>query len=250
MLWNLLDFLFYWGIGVAEEDDFLSSFWVVNYHSGHSPADGPLWFLRTLILLLPLTPVVYGLNKNRYLCWIALVLYLLLFTNTGIFKQGTVIGFACFNLGGFFALSKFGKSLEEKFKIPRHRLLLSNILIITAFMLLCLVDYKLRIGKCMAWGVVHWSVLTIGSVFAMTIPVCLGEKTTQILDNLGKASFFLFCLHEPIIPYVRSLVCNVVGTGNWGYTLTVVAVVLVCLLTFKLMDKACPTVLAVLNGGR
>ena len=117
-------------------------------------------------------------------------------------------------------------------------------------MLLCLVDYKLRIGKGMAWGGVHWSVLTIGSVFAMTIPVCLGEKTTQILDNLGKASFFLFCLHEPIIPYVRSLVCNVVGTGNWGYTLTVVAVVLVCLLTFKLMDKACPTVLAVLNGGR
>ena len=118
LLWNLLAFLFYWCIGIAEGNDFLSSFWVVDYHSGHSPADGPLWFLRTLILLLPLTPIMYGLNRNKVLSWASIALYLLLFTNSSIFKQGTVVGFACFNLGGFFALSKFGKSLEEKFTPP------------------------------------------------------------------------------------------------------------------------------------
>lgn len=255
LLWNLLAFLFYWGIGVAEGDDFLLSFWVVDYHSGHSPADGPLWFLRTLILLLPLTPVVYGLNKNRYFCWISLVLYLLLFTNTGVFRQGTIFGFACFNLGGFFALSKPGKKLEEKFTPPpthtsSRRLLLVNLVILTAFMTLCLVDDKLRISKGMVWGLVHWSMLTVGSVFAMTIPASLGEKTGQILDSLGKTSFFLFCLHEPLIPYIRMTVVPLAGSGDLGYTVTVIVVVTLCLMAYMLMMRLCPLALALLNGGR
>lgn len=118
ILWNLLAFFFYWSIGVAHSSDFLSSFWVVNYHSGHSPADGPLWFLRTLILLLPLSPLIYIVNKRRWFCWLSVVFYLLLFLNMGIFKQGTMIGFACFNLGGFFALSGIEQILK---KCPPHR---------------------------------------------------------------------------------------------------------------------------------
>lgn len=117
LLWNLLAFLFYLGGGLAEGSDFLSSFWVVDYHSGHSPADGPLWFLRTLILLLPLTPLMYLINKKRWLSWFSVVIYLILFINIGVLKQGTVIGFACFNLGAFFALSGIENVLCNK-KLP------------------------------------------------------------------------------------------------------------------------------------
>ena len=246
ILWNLLAFFFYWSIGIAEGKDFLTSFWSVDYHSGHSPADGPLWFLRTLILLLPLTPIIYIFYINKYLCIGSLFLYLLLFSNSGIFKQGMTIGFACFNLGAFGALSNLGKLLEEKY--PQHGFI--NKLALVFFIILCILDYKLRLDNEFVWGIVHWSVLTIGSVLVMTSTSLLGERTTIILDYLGKASFFIFCLHEPIIPYVRSVFLPLAGCGDLGYTLTVVTVVVICLAVFEIMKRFCPSVLKILNGGR
>ena len=253
ILWNLLAFFFYWSIGIAEGKDFLSSFWVVEYHSGHSPADGPLWFLRTLILLLPLTPIIYVFNINKYLCIGSLILYLFLFSNYGIFKQGMAIGFACFNLGAFGALSNIGRLLEKRYppqKKQQQQHGFINKFVLVYFIILCILDYKLRLDNGFVWGIVHWSVLTTGSMLVMTLTSLLGERTTIILDYLGKASFFIFCLHEPIIPYVRSIFLPLAGCGDLGYTMTVVSVVVICLAVFEIMKRICPSVLKILNGGR
>lgn len=247
LLWNLLAFLFYWSIGVAPADEFMNSFWVVSYHSGHSPADGPLWFLRSLILLLPFTPIMYMLNKQKCLSWISVVLYLLLFTNMGPFKQGTIIGFACFNLGAFLALQKI-----EDYKVVPPRYLNSSLFIsilMIIFVVLAVIDWHLRYNGDVTWSVVHWTLLTIGGMVIMLLPSFLSESIINSLCMLGKTSFFIFCLHEPIIPFVRHFT-EVVGNSDLGYSLTIIVDVLVCLIVYWVMSKVSPKTLALLNGGR
>lgn len=96
ILWNLLAFLFYWMRGETCPQNILESFWVVDYHSGHSPADGPLWFLRTLILMLPITPLMYCINKNKTIARLSVVAYFLLFASFSFFDKGIIIGCVCF----------------------------------------------------------------------------------------------------------------------------------------------------------
>lgn len=47
-------------------EQFFQSFWVVEGKPGHSPADGPLWFVRTLMILSFISPILFILNKNKY----------------------------------------------------------------------------------------------------------------------------------------------------------------------------------------
>lgn len=249
LLWNFLAFLFYWGIGVAEGSDFMSSFWVVDYHSGHSPADGPLWFLRILILLLPLTPLMYVINKRRWLSWLSLAFYLMLFSNMGVFKQGSIIGFACFNLGAYFALSVVENKLINV-KIPLPSIYWILLLLMMIFACACVGDYFLRTENGIRWGLVHWSVLTIGGLFTMIVPAVMGGRKLGALEELGKSSFFLFCLHEPLIPYISQYVIKFAGNSNVGYTLTIIFDVIICLAAYYILRKLSPKVLAILNGGR
>lgn len=96
----------------------------------------------------------------------------------------------------------------------------------------------------------HWTLLTIGSVLIMGIPYYLNDQVISVLCQLGHASFFIFCLHEPLIPIIQKLPLALVGSGNLGYTLTVFLTVGVCLSIYFLMLRICPNVLKVLNGGR
>ena len=72
ILWNIIAFIIYTFVTHdMQMSQFFESFWFVVGKNGHSPADGPLWFVRTLIFLSVISPIMYLINKNKYLRWMS-----------------------------------------------------------------------------------------------------------------------------------------------------------------------------------
>ena len=71
---------------------FMESFWVVSSKGGHSPADGSLWFIRTLILLMVVSPVFYYVANNKFSTPVVLSLLALWILNVPGMSSGTVMG--------------------------------------------------------------------------------------------------------------------------------------------------------------
>lgn len=126
----------------------------------------------------------------------------------------------------------------------------SLIIIVSIFIINCVLDYYLRSGNSFIWGIVHWIVLSSGIVLMMILPSMIGEKTINRLSVLGKSSFFIFCLHEPIIPYISQFVLTYCDNGNLGYTFTILLDITICLTVYLFMRMICPGVLTILNGSR
>ena len=82
-----------------ESSQFFESFWVVSTKGGHSPADGPLWFIRTLMILMVASPVFYYIAKMKYSAIAVLGLLVLWILNVPGTSSGTVMGEAFFLVG-------------------------------------------------------------------------------------------------------------------------------------------------------
>lgn len=114
LIWNFIAYLVYAFIThTMQPEDFVQSFWVVNSKPGHSPADGPLWFVRTLMMLSIISPVMYCLNKNKYTAFISLILLLLWLIGCPGFNKGTIIGFTLFNAGAWLAIRNYDSYIKE-----------------------------------------------------------------------------------------------------------------------------------------
>lgn len=237
ILWNLLAFIFYWIIGKTDPSQFYQSFWSVGYHGGHSPADGPLWFLRTLILILPIVPIIYWWNCHK-LGWLSVVAYFCLFSEFNVFNSGSVIGVICFNLGTFLALNE--EMIVDKLRKYQKYIFSSAwvLFIILTFVYI----YQSEPNK--------WMLMTIisnGAIIFMIMPQYLNERINNFMKGLSKYSFFIFCFHEPLVSYMSKINSNIFGDANIGYTITVICITTICILVYKL----CPhKVLQLLCGGR
>lgn len=109
LLWNLIAFVVYTYIQhTMEPSQFMESFWVVSTKGGHSPADGPLWFIRTLMLLMVASPVFYYVANNKFCTPVVLGLSALWILNVPGMSSGTVMGGGIFPNRMLYCSSSFG----------------------------------------------------------------------------------------------------------------------------------------------
>lgn len=93
LLWNLIAYIVYTYLQqTMQPSQFMESFWVVADKGGHSPADGPLWFLRTLMILIIAAPFFYYLSKWRYAKYLVSVVVIFWLLNIPGTSSGTVMG--------------------------------------------------------------------------------------------------------------------------------------------------------------
>lgn len=233
LLWNIIAYLVYAFIThTMQPEDFVQSFWVVNSKPGHSPADGPLWFVRTLMMLSIISPVMYCLNKNKYTAFISLILLLLWLIGCPGFNKGTIIGFTLFNAGAWLAIRNYDSYIKE----PTRR-----IFILSLFLYLTIAFLDLQF-KGIPW--LHNIGILIGILVFFTLPKI---AVPNFFDNLGGASFFLYCMHEPVLVCLQSID---VLHNRGGYLLAIVITVSLCTTIFYLLKRLFPKVCGILAGNR
>lgn len=237
LLWNLIAYIVYaYGTGDMQPSQFLESFWIVTGKSGHSPADGPLWFLRTLIFLSVISPVLYVINRKRIIAWISPVIIIAWLFDLPGFHSGMVIAFCWFNLGAWLCLTKFDKAI----KAPTYAFAVAVVALYIVMSIIELYTYKQGI----VWF--HNCVLIMGMLLFFVLPKF---SVSRYMETLGGASFFMYCLHEMVIRCIQ-IIYHSSLSDSCNYLIIVIMTIILCVLAYYLLGQYCPRVLSVLTGSR
>ncbi|MBQ6198622.1 MAG: acyltransferase [Bacteroidales bacterium] len=212
-------------------------FWFVT-----GPADYPLWYLRDLMVMTLLTPLIYCLIK--YLRRASLVLLVLLYYAPLQFPFNQALFY--FGIGAWLGINhKDLIPLCHKVRIPAA---------VAAFMLLPVATSQvgrpmhLLLFKCY----IPLGIITF-------INICDFMTRNDVIRNklcaLSGSVFFIYAVHEIyILGWTKGLCLRLLGdslVATWlRYFLVPVIVLGICLLLYKLLNRWSPRALAFACGGR
>lgn len=204
--------------------------------------DGPLWFIRYLMFLCLLAPLVWWLVRHLGIYWVLLCAVALMFSS--YFE-----GICTFSAGAFFQIH--GKNLLEEFRRIRVPSYILSVFFLTGTVLLY--------DNAALYVVFRGLFILCGIVAAFNLVASgLGSGNLSVRPLLGQSSFFIFAAHNILILHEVShwLVLHIIpGVGNELYNcidlfLRPAFAVLICVSLFWLMSKVTPRLLALLTGGR
>lgn len=221
--------------------DFLNAFY--DYSSGH-PILTPFWFIRDLMILVVLSPVVYwlvrALKGGAVLLW-GIVWLVGLYSVPGFSPTGQFF----FLWGAYFGI--FGRDFVATFS-DHGRWWCAGFLLLTA---VCLfrpdggwTPYLQKLNI----------VLGVATVIFLT---AAGLKRSRIRNVafLASASFFVYAAHEWWITFLRKAwiyALHPVSEVGWlaCYFGQVAVILLLTLAGYALLRRWAPSLLAVITGGR
>lgn len=213
-----------------------------------NPIDGPLWFLRDLIIMMFISPVIYYCIRKFNLSIIVVlgICYInkLWFNITGFH----IIAVFFFSFGAYFAINKKNMFFEMK-KFDQY----ANILFV---LLLPFATYFN--GVFTPIGRIIMPIFIILSVFVFF------EISREIISKYNicvnpvfpNSSFFIFASHIILILPFSEEICNYILPGSNGiallikYFLTPLVCVSICMGLYVFLRKYVPALSKLLNGNR
>ena len=208
------------------------------------PADYPLWFLRDLMILSLLTPVLYFCVERipRLTLLLLVVCYLPLFPIPLVSFRGLFF----FSIGAWLGLRRCELlALARRIRIPAA----------VAAVVLLLVATAATGRPAHEW--LRRLFFPFGVITAMNL--CDGwlDKPgfEQRMTRLSASVFFIFAAHEIyILGWTKGLFLRLFGeslAAVWlRYLLVPVVVLLVCMLLYRILQRLMPKALAFACGGR
>ena len=201
VIWNLVALIWLFGRSVLKGDgsiyipNIIETFTYVPKDGsfGLYPADGPLWFIRDLIILNILAPIIYSILKFKPKIWLFLILAAMV-----VFKMPELLTFhrsvPPFLLGA--TLGIIGCDISSTLK----RMYGGGILLMAAS---SFVGYI--VIKEFEWGFSYivYNIFVTSSLFALFIlPWYIQKKNIETLQQLSKYSFFVYAAHIMIVGYI------------------------------------------------
>lgn len=219
------------------------------------PCNLPLWFLRDLMMVILLSPLIYFLIKS-YNKYVILILFFCYISNIFPQIQGlNITGVFFFTSGAFFSITH--KNIITTFnKYQIISLLLAVIL---------LVGTIIYDGKNTLEGqYIYPFYIIFGSISAFNISSCLiRKKNCGFPSVLSQSSFFIYAIHTILILSVADKICSFIFFNSitiryfpntilliTNYIFTPILAVTICLGIYIFMNKFMPRLLSLLTGNR
>ena len=228
---------------VMDSKGWLHIFWDSHERLGQTgaPEDMPLWFLRDLIILsFILTPIIFYVAKRKAGFLLFAVFFIL-----GMLKIPEVAGFSYsaifwFSTGAYISIQNFP---IIRYVSRYHYLYLS-------IFIGCFVASIVFRGSHLSTSWFHSLSILTGVPIVLLSSIHLGEKLSQILSKLSRATFFVFAAHTILIlDYCRSLVKIATGDNLFlCYLIPPVLAVLVCTAIYFALNKISPKLCSIING--
>lgn len=247
--WNLLAFVvatfklyLFNKIGLSNEKDYLDTSLISIFWLG--PADYPLWYLRDLLCMFFISPLIYLLLTYNPFITICIFATLYIFSIDTIIPGFGIIALFFYSIGGYLGMKKFDfvRWCDEYFI---HLLLASTILLISLNILYDSTLYEHL--KCC------FTIVGIGTT--VTIFSHFKDKHLSSLAKLSVCVFFVYATHEIyILNWTKGFFARFMGYTPAGllisYFVIPIIVVFVCFLFYKLCKKYIPSILGIITGGR
>lgn len=225
-----------------QENGIFRIFW--NCKEGLYPYNIPLWFLRDLIIVAFLSPIVYYFIKYFKLYSIFILVF---FYFTDIwFPVISVRAFFFFSLGAYFSIH--GKNMIIELRKSKWFWLFSAIITLVLSMYFEGTD-KFR------YLYIMYNVS--GSITTINIASWLIKRGhVSVHPFLSKTSFFIFALHGVYLLWQIQKLLNILFHSNNAFILTMeyflapIICVCVCLGLYYIAQRTVPRLLGILTGSR
>lgn len=214
------------------------------------PYDLPLWFLRDLIFMIILAPVIYLFIK-KFKLWYIAILFIAYISRIWTSIPGLQIS-ACFffSLGAFFSISNI-KILPT---IQKYRY---TIIPLSIILLLVNISYD-GVNTIIGQNIYPFFIITtVLSVFYLTSELV---KKYKFMANkfLVSSCFFIYACHKVIIPYLGSPldICSKIlgyilpGMPIIRYLTTPFLTIFVCMSIMQICKKLLPGIIKWYTGNR
>lgn len=211
----------------------------------------PFWYMRDLMMMVVLSPIIYWFIKKIKITFIVLLFVVYAFDFRVSWISGTFTG-AClfFSLGAYFAINKqdFTDVLWKLKKV---------IFPMTVALMICQTYTGSVMGDEISRRVHPW--LVIFQSFALILlasALCKYPKLYDINKKLARTSFFIYALHPFILAYIISAVNKVMPMGDTWYVMTFnylsapLICVGICIGIYWMLQKLMPGLLGVIIGER
>lgn len=218
---------------------FLRSYW--DLISDSLPISYPLWFLRDLMILCLLTPLIYLLVKKVKLLLIFILLawwYLDIFNYPG-FRSISVLFFVS---GAYLSINKYSFSaLIRKIPLP---ILLSLCIFFVGFDL-----YYSNINSTINKTCI---LILIGVVLRLSIALLDRVEINKVLLTLSSSSFFVYLVHEPLLSYIRSYLGGIMVPIKYTiyYFSCILLTLIISVAVYLLLKKIAPRAFNFVLGNR
>lgn len=244
--WKLL-----WDINVSE-----GGYWCLGLLKSYGmtyPMIYPFWFVRNLLILVLLTPIIHYLIK-RLGKWFIFTLGVLYLTNIWVqYPPLRIDGVFYFCLGCYLSINN--RELSNCFDCVK-----AFAYVIAAITFIACV-YLDIIGQGRVMVVILSCFALSGLISAISLTAHYLELGKfKIYPLLLQCSFFVFAIHTIGINSYCSLIFNKAANlclgfsrpiANIGeYVLSAVVTIMVCIMIFIVLKRGCPKILGLLTGGR
>ena len=260
LFWNTLAILIYFilqtvaGSLFSSDNTFVKDFGILDYLAAYGiygdyevilyPILYPFWFIRDLIILVALTPIIHFLIKHLKIWIIALFLinWLLDIVNCPILNSNSVL---FFSLGAYFSINKI--NLYDCFIKYWKPSWIVYIILAIAALITKDYDFNIYIRKV---GMI------IGIVFFFNlVAINIKNNKWHVSAFLCSASFFVFATHEPWLRFLRKSCLAIIKPEHeismiLLYFLPAIIIICVSLIGYRLLSKITPRFLATITGGR
>ena len=261
LLWNLLLLLFYliayafghplviFKTSIAEYDwiDFLRVFWDRGeFDFGNSaPLLCPLWYIRNLLIMSVLSPILYYLIKYVREVFLIAVATWWMMTNNNAFTPQTILFFC---LGGYFSIFNIN---PLKFVMERKGLF------ITLTCIFAMADIFVHVANGTPFNLMIHRMSLIFNIPALLILADWMNKKghNKSTTFFSQAAFIVFCIHYPIVLILRKVCLTVFAdaTDIVHIPLYFVCVILTTVLSigfYWMLNRYFPKIKTILSGNR
>ena len=254
LIWNALAVLaifaktalFSWrGIPPQEDEQFILQssplYWFVT-----GPANFPLWYLRDLMVMALLTPLLYLAIKHfRVASLVAIILFYVCYPKEPYLVS--MWGFFFFSIGAWFAIHQASiLDFSRRYRI---------VAILGACVLSVVTTFRTGYADYFIWRRLFFP---FGLMVFIVLCDAMTREHPQLerrLMQLSAPVFFIYCAHEIyILGWTKGIFARLFGmglTGSWLRMFFVpLIVLLVCLALYHLLNRVMPRTLAFCCGGR
>jgi surface polysaccharide O-acyltransferase-like enzyme len=221
-------------------------------HISLNPIQYQFWFLRDLMLLAILSPIIYWINKNASLPFILMVtaIWFLVGDKSYVIRIDSLVFFT------FGASLAINQSSIFKIKFSKLMVFISGsawLIIGSIFGYIQTYNFQLNHLTYLLYPI---SIIA-GVIFIWTFYDYLftSRPIPKLMNSqLFESTFFIFCLHEPILTIIKKITMQYWGQTNWQimliYILNPFFVLIICIYTYKFLKTISPKLLIILLGNR
>jgi len=229
--------------------DWLWSFWDTSQVNPHLkktlPINSPFWFIRDLMVLVLLSPLVYFLIK-KLKAYAVVILGLIWFFNPYFYWPGlSTVSFFFFAAGAYFGV--FRKNFVSMMKPLLPVVVLLYLLLI--FVIFYTIDSKW-------WDYVYCVSVCLGLVLAVSLTAeCIQKGKWHVSRLLTNAAFFIFAYHRIPLVFVIKFLFKLVRPQSdlmllFLYLFAPILIIVLGLLSYSFLKQWFPRFTAIICGGR